>query len=178
MSWFVHDRDLRNEKDVGTLQMCPVKKRKDSNKNTLGKWKLKRTQRLLLRRIFLFGDWKSDKNDENCFIYHLWSCQKTAWLERYDYFKIYDVTTWEINNCNTHIVQYFKKQTVVKKFSPDPWPYQNWTYLWINSLKFYTAVCQIKCFRNWLKLSSRPRTLLHKRFFISSRKWTILGQSK
>ena len=95
MSWFVHDRDLRNEKDVGTLQMCPVKKRKDSNKNTLGKWKLRRTQRLLLRRIFLFGDWKSDKNDENCFIYHLWSCQKTAWLERYDYFKIYDVTTWE-----------------------------------------------------------------------------------
>ena len=24
-------------------------------------------------------------------------------------FKIYDVTTWEINNCNTHIAQYLKK---------------------------------------------------------------------
>ena len=24
-------------------------------------------------------------------------------------FKIYDVTTWETNNCNTHIVQYLRK---------------------------------------------------------------------
>ena len=64
-------------KDVGTLQMCPIKKRKDSKKNTFGEWKLRRTQRLLLRRIFLFGDWKSDKNDENCFMYHL---KRTFWF--------------------------------------------------------------------------------------------------
>ena len=25
-------------------------------------------------------------------------------------FKIYDVTTWKANNCDTHIAQYFKKQ--------------------------------------------------------------------
>ena len=25
------------------------------------------------------------------------------------YFKIYDVTTWLANNCNTHIAQYLKK---------------------------------------------------------------------
>ena len=25
-------------------------------------------------------------------------------------FKIYGVTTWETNNCNTHIVQYLEKQ--------------------------------------------------------------------
>ena len=28
------------------------------------------------------------------------------------YFKIYDVKTWETNNCNTHIAQYKSNQTI------------------------------------------------------------------
>ena len=34
------------------------------------------------------------------------------WLGQKDKvnFKIYDITTWETNNCNTHITQYLKKE--------------------------------------------------------------------
>ena len=34
---------------------------------------------------------------------------KTTWLEKKGNFKIYDVTTWFTNNCNTHIAQYLTK---------------------------------------------------------------------
>ena len=76
----------------------------------------------LIRSETIFGNWKSFKNDE------IISCQKLVSISRYlsflswlfgnvakhldkrdkVNFKIYDVTTWLTNNCNTHIVQYFE----------------------------------------------------------------------
>ena len=35
--------------------------------------------------------------------------EKTAWLDRQDYFKIHDVTTWLENNCSRHIAQSLAK---------------------------------------------------------------------
>ena len=75
--------------------------------------------------------------------------------------KIYDVRTCLTNNCNTHIDQYLKKLrqssneivknhtlNVVKKLFPDPFlKTQNWAYIWVNSLKFYT-VC-FYCMSRW-----------------------------
>ena len=36
-------------------------------------------------------------------------------------FKIYDVTTWETNNCNTHIAQYLNEILVGANSSPCTW---------------------------------------------------------
>ena len=46
-----------------------------------------------LRSETIFGNWNPFKNDEIWFLFNL-------------DFKIYDVTTLETNNCNTHIAQY------------------------------------------------------------------------
>ena len=45
--------------------------------------------------------------------------EKTAWLEEKVNFKIYGVTTWLTNNCNTHIAWYISrsKSYQVIKFS-------------------------------------------------------------
>ena len=69
--------------------------------------------------------WKSFKNDEKCFLFQLISSfilkifKFLSWLfghvqKQFDQknkvnFKIYDVTTWEINNYNTRIAHYRKK---------------------------------------------------------------------
>ena len=51
---------------------------------------------------------------------------------------------------------------MVEKLVPDPFlKSQNWAYLWINSQKFDAVcfiVCQVKGYRNILKLSCRPLT--------------------
>ena len=45
------------------------------------------------------------------FLYWLFSHvqKRLVWKDEVK-FKIYDVTTWETNNCNTHIAQYLTKQ--------------------------------------------------------------------
>ena len=45
-----------------------------------------------------------------------WSCNETAWLERYVRLisMFYDVTAWLANNCNTHIVQYSRSRGRMK----------------------------------------------------------------
>ena len=56
-------------------------------------------------KLFLF-QLKSSfcSQDFQIFVLTFCWCRKTAWLGRQGNFKIYDVTTWETNNCNTHIV--------------------------------------------------------------------------
>ena len=100
-----------------------------------------------------------------------WSGWKTDWLERLDYFKIYDVINWLTNNCNTHIDRFLKKQrqsdteiwlvienhirNIFLEF-PDPFlKNQNWAYLWINSRKFYTIYFYWMTNGNIFKLSYR-----------------------
>ena len=92
-----------------------------------------------------------------------------AWWEKVN-FEIYDVTTRERNNCNTHITQYLKtlrqsdneicsanrvetfflknyaKIVVVKLFLNPFLKNQNWAYIWINSLTFIQFVF-IVCLR-------------------------------
>ena len=88
--------------------------------------------------------------------------QKTAWLGNKVNFKIYDVTTWEANNCNTlnaqyldlnqamafgQLIEYNMKIIFLEKsftecgeenFTNSFLKNQNGTYLWIgNRLKFY-----------------------------------------
>ena len=75
----------------------------------------------LPKKLHCLFHWKPCKNDKNAFdlilkahfvlkIFKFLSwlfdhAEKSASLERFN-FKIHDVTTWLINNCNTHIVQY------------------------------------------------------------------------
>ena len=73
------------------------------------------------------------------FVLTFWSCITTTWLGKVN-FKIYDVTTWLSNNCNTHIeVKPLMKnhaQNVEDKLFPDPFlRNKNWVYLCINNLK-------------------------------------------
>ena len=65
------------------------------------------------------------KNDGKCFLFHLKSafCSQDIQMfvltfghveKRFDYqnkvnFKIYDVTDWTTNDCNTHIAYYLRK---------------------------------------------------------------------
>ena len=97
-------------------------------------------------------------------------------------FKIYDVTAWSINNFTTYTANisrskgnqtmkfgqltwetFFLKnhtQNVVEKLVQDPFLKNwNWAYLWIKTLKFYTAfliACQVAGYRNIIKTSCRP----------------------
>ena len=41
---------------------------------------------------------------------HFWLFRKTAYEKAMADFKIYDFTDLTVNNCNTHISQYFKKK--------------------------------------------------------------------
>ena len=43
------------------------------------------------------------------FVLTFWLCIKPTWLGSKINFKIYDVTLWLTNDCNTHIAQYLKK---------------------------------------------------------------------
>ena len=53
---------------------------------------------LSILKIFKFLPWQFSRVEK--------------WLDQKDKvnFKIYDITTWETNNCNTHITQYLKKE--------------------------------------------------------------------
>ena len=95
-------------------------------------------------------------------------------------FKIYNVTIWEINNCNTHITQYLKTQrqpdnneilpvtvflknhtqNVVEKLFLNP-------YLLITGLKFQFAfvVRHVESYRNILKISCIPLTFTSYKAF-------------
>ena len=62
--------------------------------------------------------------------------------------------TWETFFLKNH------PQNVMEKLVPEPFlKNENWAYLWINSLKFYTVcffvVWQVEGYRNILKLSCR-----------------------
>ena len=73
----------------------------------------------------LFGNETPFKNNEKCplfnlesyfrpqdiqiFVFNFWSCRKQFDLKDWVNFKIYDVTTWETNNCDKHIIQYLEK---------------------------------------------------------------------
>ena len=84
--------------------------------------------RWTLKPEAIFGNWKPFKIDEKCFLFHLKNSSRSqdtyifvilCWIlghfdKRVDQkgivnFKIYDVTTWLTNNCNTHVDQYLKK---------------------------------------------------------------------
>ena len=99
------------------------------------------------------------------------NCRKTIYSKDKVNFKYCDVTTWETNNCNTKIAQFLKKQrqpdneiqsvnrikheknfswkfNVVDKLFPDPFlKNQNWAYIRIISLKFYTV--SFNCMTSW-----------------------------
>ena len=47
-------------------------------------------------------------------------------------------------------------QNVLEKLLPEAFiKNQNWAYLWINSLKFFTvSLCQVEDYRNILKLNA------------------------
>ena len=80
-----------------------------------------------LRSQTIFGNWKTLKMMKNVFLFHLKAlfvvkiCKFLSWLfdhveKRLDSknkinFKIYDVTAWLTNNCNTHIYQYLKSKS-------------------------------------------------------------------
>ena len=82
-------------------------------------------------------------------------------------YKIYDVIQWATNNYNTHIAQYqlieynminnflenHTKNVLGKQVPKYSIKYQNWAYLWINSLKLYKIVF-IVCLSN----SGSPKT--------------------
>ena len=76
----------------------------------------------LVRYETIFGNWKPFKIDEKCFLqvkcFLCWQVEK--WLDKkYKVsFKIYDITTWEANNCNTHIARYLKE---VKQSGNEIW---------------------------------------------------------
>ena len=56
----------------------------------------------ILKALFLFKIFKF-------FVLTFWSCKKTGWLERKINFRIHNITTWLVNNCNTHIAHYLTK---------------------------------------------------------------------
>ena len=103
---------------------------------------------------------------------------------------MYGVTTWLTKNYNTHIAQsisqevknitwdtFFLKdhaQNMVEKLFPESiLKNQNWVYLWINSLKFYT-VCFYTIpswgYQNKLELSCRPLAFTSCKVFYKNRK--------
>ena len=74
---------------------------------------------------------------------------------------------------------FLKNHDVVEKLFPDLFlKNQNWTYLWIEILKFYIfIVCQVKDYRNWLKLSCRSLTFNLSHIKLSSNTKRGLGQA-
>ena len=65
-----------------------------------------------------------------------------------------------------HEKHFFEK--LYTKFGGDTIQNQNWAYLWINSLKFYTVVfivCQVEDDQNILKLSCRPLAFISCKVF-------------
>ena len=78
----------------------------------------------LLKKLFYLLQWKSFKNDEKCFLFHLknsfcsqdiyafvlnfWSCRKNGLIRKIRLISN-ETTTWLTNNYNTHIDQYLTK---------------------------------------------------------------------
>ena len=62
---------------------------------------------------------------------------------------------------------------MMEKQFPDPFlKSQNWAYLWINILKFYTVcfgACRVEGYRNILKLSCRPLAFTSYKAFLESK---------
>ena len=108
---------------------------------------------LFVLKVFSFLSWLFGPVEE-----------RLDWKDKVD-FKIHDIETWLANNCNTHISNISKSkahktvkfgrlieydtriiflenhtQNVGEELFSDPFlKNQNWSYLWINSLKFYTV---------------------------------------
>ena len=57
----------------------------------------------ILKALFLFKIFKF-------FVLTFWSCKKTGWLERKINFKIHNITTWLVDNCNKHIAHYLTNE--------------------------------------------------------------------
>ena len=76
--------------------------------------------------------------------------------------------TWQRFFLNNHT------QNVVEKLVPNPFlKNQNWAYLWINSLKFYTVYLYRMPswgYRNILKLSCRPLAFNSYKAFSKNKK--------
>ena len=67
-----------------------------------------------------------------------------------------------------------EKKIVAEKLVPNPFlKNQNWSYLWINSLKFYTVyfiIYQVKGYRNIVNLSCRSLAFGSYKAFLKKRK--------
>ena len=66
---------------------------------------MKNTFYSTLKTLFIFKIFVQDKF-LSWFLHHV---EKRLDDKNKVNFKIYDATTWEANNCNTYIAQYFKK---------------------------------------------------------------------
>ena len=108
-----------------------------------------------------------DQSSKDIEIFALTLGHLEKWLDQKDKvnFKIYDVTTWEINNCHTPIINISQSKSNQKmkfgqiteykmrnifleksytKYSGETIPISflknhSWAYLWISSLKFYAV---------------------------------------
>ena len=112
------------------------------------------------------------------------SCWKTAWLKDKINFKIYDITIWLTNNCNSHIDQYIKKYRQLdneiwsvnwiqheKHFSSKIMHKMQWRYY---SQPLYTAcflfLCKVEGYQNILKENCSQLLLPHIKLFLKNKK--------
>ena len=156
---------------------------------------------------------KDFKNDEKCFLFHIKAlfvvkiCKFLSWLfdhveKRLDSknkinFKIYDVTAWLTNNCNTHIYQYLKsKSNQATKFGqliecytrniflgksytkydrktfPRPFSKKSKLSIFLDQYLAYSdfIVCQVENYRDILNLSCRPLSFTSNKTFKKNKK--------
>ena len=78
----------------------------------------------------------------------------------------------DYNTRNIFLEKSYEKcgvETIIRPFSKN----QNWAYLWINSMKFYTVcfiVCKVEGYQNIVKLSWRPLAFTSNKAFCKIRK--------